>query len=116
MNFILDFKLNLGKSFKDRYLWKQTSLGKIRFRFHNQEKITLLQKGYVKQKPTKQCVSRWKENSHRTAVRDKKKRSKSKFKWLRAAFFTWSIFCESDLRVGTHPVISITPLHILPNT
>lgn len=59
-------KLNPSKfsSFKDRYLWKHSPPAKIRPRFHDQERITLLQKGYVKQKPTKPRVSKWKEDSH----------------------------------------------------
>ena len=106
MNFVLDFKLNPSKSssFKDRYLWKHSSPGKIRPRFHDQEWITLLQRGYVKQKPTKPCVSRWKEDSQgqseafdiatefhllRTTVRAKEERPKWKLKKDLSQLITW---------------------------
>lgn len=106
MNFVPHFKLNPSKSssFKDRYLWKHRSPGKIRPRFHDQERITLLHKRYVKQKPPKPCVSRWKEDSHgqteafdiatevdllRTTVRAKEKRPKWKLKKDLHKLITW---------------------------
>lgn len=105
MNFVLDFKLNPSKSssFKDWYLWKHNSPGKIRPKFHDQEWITLLEEGYVKQKPTKPCISKWKD-SHgqsealhiatevellRTTVRAKEERPKCKLKKDLSQLITW---------------------------
>lgn len=106
INFVLDFKLNPSKSssVKDRYLWKHSSPGKIRPRFCDQERITLLHKGRVKQKPTKPHVSRWKDNSYgqteafdtttevdllRTTIRAKEKRPKWKLKKELNKLITW---------------------------